>query len=102
MRAQLYKTFASVTREPGAKRARTEAHFWGMVRDALNEEHQGEHRYCWALTRPHRYALTSMPFALHRGRNNEELVIDNDYATRDVRALFNAGHEVRLGRMRNV
>lgn len=96
------RKYVSVLRTKGSKRARTEAHFWGMVRDALNDSTAGEHRYCWVLTRPHKYAMTSMSFALSRGRNREEMIVDNHYAVRDVRALYNAGETVELGYMVNV
>ncbi len=77
------------------KRAATEAHLWGMVRDALNDD-GNTNRYVWTLTRPHKYALTGMPFALSRGRNRDEMVLDSDYAIRDVRALYNTGNPVTL------
>ncbi len=104
MNAQIYRVdgtarkYVSVQRPAGAPRARTEAHFWGMVRDNLNENYAGEHRYCWDLWRPHKTPghLTGMPFALSRGPNRDEMIIDSDYAIRDVRALYNAGTEVRL------
>jgi hypothetical protein len=98
MQVSQTKHSVEVSRKPGAKRARTEAHFWGMVRDAMNDDSYG-HKQCWELTRPHKYSLTSMPFALHRGRNKEEMVTDNDYATRDVRALYNKGETVTLSRL---
>jgi hypothetical protein len=89
------RKYVAVERPKGAPRARTEAHFWGMLRNALNDDNAGN-RYAWVLWRPHKTEQTSMPYALSRGPNRDVMVIDNHYAERDVRALYNAGEAFEL------
>lgn len=99
MKATLNPTHVLVTRSPDDKRARTEAHFWGMLRDELNESYQGEQRYTWVLFRPHKEALTSMPFGLSRGPNREEMITDDNYALRQPHQEYNKREPVRLTRL---
>ncbi len=91
------RKYVAVQRPKGAPRARTEAHFWGMLRNALNDDNAGQ-RYAWVLWRPAKTdgCLTGMPYALSRGRNRDVMVVDNYYAVRDVRALYNAGEAFEL------
>jgi hypothetical protein len=100
MKATITRGAVEASRKPGDKRARTEAHFWGMLRDELNESYAGEHRHVWVLWRPAKESLTSMPYGLSRGANREDMITDDDYAIRDVRELYNKGKTVRLTRRR--
>jgi hypothetical protein len=76
-------------------RARSESHFWYMLRDAFNE--RGIEGGGWKKIRQPGL-LSSMPYALQLGRKRRQnrLVIDNDYATRAPHAAYNNGYGVSL------
>lgn len=100
MKVRITKASVTVSRD-GGKRARTGAHLWGMIRNQLNDSHQGENSHARTLTRPCKYAMTGMPFALRRMQRNAEdqMIIDQDYAVRNVVSLYNSGESVTFNRI---
>ena len=92
MQVQITDRRVIVTREPGAPRIGRESTFWHHLQRALNEgEPQNARR--WYRVRPHKFALTSMPFALRQGPNRKrnESIIDGDYMLRAAHTAYNAG-----------
>jgi hypothetical protein len=88
-----------VTREPGAKRVKNEANFWYELQRLLNSKGT-QPRLRWYRIRPHKFAMTSMPFALRQGPNRKknEAIIDNNHMIYDAAERFNAGEQVVLAR----
>lgn len=83
----------TVTRLPGDKRIAKESTFWYALQKKLNQD-SGQ----WYRIRPHKFALTSMPFALREGRQRKRnrAIIDRDYAIRCPQESYNRRAPVHL------
>lgn len=84
-------------RRNSGERVKNEANFWYHLQRQLNAQADGDR---WVRVRPHKWAMTSMPFALRLGpdRNRNNFVLDNDYAIRCPAKAYNSHAVVLLKR----
>lgn len=100
MKIKFDKATVTVTREKtDTVRARTEAHFWFLLRNALNGQKTAPTTSVnkrWRRVRPDESNLTGMPFALAVGADWRKLISDGRYAIRSPQEEFNHFESVTL------
>ena len=87
-----------VWRETGEQRARTESHFWHMLRNRMERSAKRDNvsKHWYKVRNPG--ALSAMPYALRLGRHAAQnlMVYDGDYAIRMPHTQFNKREPVTL------